>query len=410
MAKKREIQASPLTENQFLKSKIWCYALPFIYFFGVLVWNIVQGDIRSVNGYYLIHLFYNYDRGFVARGLVGEVISWFADTVSDEMTRQIMIIFDAILAFCGSLYIGKTLSLVRKDKEKLQCIVFIVLMFFVFAGPLNYYYVDFKLDKLLWALSFLAVFLMNYRFGVYLVPVICVIATLINPVFLLCSMILVSIILLQKFHESSYRAANGIVCAVAYLTMIAIGLYAPISEKKLGFNSGREVIDFYFSRYSGTLDETAERLFETEWLVDYYEPAETWIRFAFEKYFIELNNGFKALLAFILMALPAFVLFVGIWKKAIRNEENKMQKFIYFLCAIAPVVLIPTVVISWEFTKYFYNYLLVQVGLIMYFITNKTPSFCITVQKLTEYCREHIAVALGVIAYFATYMAVFRCM
>jgi len=410
MTKNRGLQDKTLTENNFLKSKVWCYALPFVYFAGNLVYCISTGKIRSVNGYYLIHLLYTYDHGFVARGLVGEVISWFTDTVSDDLTKMIMIIFDAILVCCCSLYIGKILTLVQKDKEKLQCISLIILLFFVLAGPLNYYYRDFKLDKLLWALSFFAVFLSHFKFGIYFVPIFCIIATLINPVFLFCSMILVSIILLQRFYENSYRVQNAVICIISYVSMIIIGICAPLSEKKLGFSTSREMIDFYFSRYTGILDERADAAFETEWLIDYFEPADKWFSFAFEKYFIELNNGFKTAMALILIALPAFALFVFIWKNAMKLESNKMQRFIYFLCAIAPVVLIPPVILSWEFSKYFYNYLLVQVGLILYFISNKTPSFWMSMENIMKYCKEHILVAVGVIVYFATYMAVFNSM
>ena len=348
--------AKPSPSTEFNFPLIGCYLIPLFYFIGTIIYVLARFGKIYVSGYYLIHYFYTYDHGYVARGLIGEILSWFFDTLNGEQLANISIFLNVCLALSCSLFVGKALHSVRKDKFRFSVICLIVLIFFVFAAPVKFYSADPKLDKNLWTLAFIAVILAQNKIGIYLVPAICIIATMINPVFLFCSMIMVSIILLQEFFSNGFSVKNGIICAVSYISMIAIALYGTFSRRAVNFSTPAELIDFYFSRYEGTLSEDVYHLFETEWLFDYFDPMGTIIRKAYEIYFVNWGNGIRTVLHFTLVALPAYILITIFWKKIIKLEENKPQKFIYFLCAITPLVIIPPVVLSWEFSKYFYNY------------------------------------------------------
>ncbi len=394
------------TEVEFNFSAIGCYLIPLIYFVGNLVYIVERYGKTYVSGYYLIHYIYTHDHGYISRGLVGEIISWFYDSVSAETLANIVLFFNVCLAISCSLYIGKAFQSVRKDKYRFSVLFFIVLVFFVFASPVNFYYEDIKLDKILWTLTFIAVILAQNKIGICFVPAICIIATMVNPIFLFCSMILVSIILLQEFYSANYSVKNGIICGIAYISMIVVGLIAPISEKYLGFATPTEMVEFYFSRYDGVIDEYTLHLFETEWLFDYFEPLKNIFRMAYEIYFLNWGNGLRTALCFSLMALPAYCLLIAFWKKTIDFEENKFQKFIFFLCLISPVVIIPPVLISWEFSKYFYNNVLMQVGLIIYFLVKKSPALLCTIKEIESYFKTHILQTFIVLFYFITYIAI----
>ncbi len=388
-------------------SKLVCYLFPFVVLGGNLAFCLLNNDINATNGYYMIHYLYTYDHGFVSRGLVGEIISWFSDTVSENTIQTVMIIFAFLLMIAGSLCIGKALSCVRNDPERFNAVFLIVVVFYMLAMPFDFYYEDCKLDKLLWALTLLAVFLSDNKITIWFVPVLCAVATLVNPVFVFCSMILIAIILLQKFHSENYAVKNGILCGITYLAIIAIALLAPISEKWLGFETPAELIDFYFARYEGVLDEKTYGLFETEWLFDYFEPLDEIIRLAYEIYFVEWSNGLRTAICFIALALPSYICLGTFWKTAIRSEENKMQKFIYFLCAVSPVVMLPSVLISWEFSKYFYNNLLAQTGLIVFFIANGNPAVLQTTEKVKTFCKNNLLFTLCAAMYLLTAIATF---
>lgn len=401
MTSDKKLSKGNFSVEKLFSSPIVCYLVPFVCLGGYLIYCIAAKKIPPPSGYYLIHYLYVYDHGFVARGLVGEVISWFAQTVTDEMIHGVIIGFSALLMISASLCIGKALTKVRNDEKRLSWVLFMIIIVCVLPMSFKMYYADMKLDKMLWALTFFAVFLADRKYGIWVVPFLCITATLVNPVFLFCSMILIAIILLQEFHSSKYSAKNGIICGISYVSMIAIGLYGTISEKWIGFATPEEFIDYYFSRYGGGLTSGEYNLFATEWLFDYFEPLDKIFETSFRIYFMEWGNGIICILNFILIALPAYILLSIFWKKVMQSETNKFQKFIYFLCAVSPVVIIPPVSISWEFSKYFYNNFIMQVCLIIFFIVRGNPAILSAVEETIKNCKKHFVLTAAVITYFS---------
>lgn len=401
MTSDKGLEKGGLSATKLFSSPIICYLAPFICLGGYLIFCIAANRIPQPSGYYLIHYLYVYDHGFVARGLVGEVISWFAQTVTDEIIYGVIIGFSVLLMISASLCIGKALSKVRNDEKRLSWILFMIIILNVLPMSFDMYYADMKLDKMLWALTFFAVFLADRKYGIWFVPILCVLATLVNPVFLFCSMILIAIILLQEFHSNGYSVKNGIICGVSYLSMIAIGLYGTISEKWIGFATPEEFIDYYFSRYGGSLTSGEYNLFATEWLFDYFEPLDKIFETSFRIYFKEWGNGIVCIMNFILIALPVYILLTIFWKKVMQSETNKFQKFIYFLCAVSPIVIIPPVSISWEFSKYFYNNFIMQVCLIIFFVVRGNPAILSAVEETVKGCKKHIVLTGAVLTYFS---------
>ena len=320
-----------LNSNRLQKtvfSPLTLYLAPLIILGSYLVSLIFTGKLHSVDGYYLIHYLYNYSHGFVARGLTGEIISRFFDTVTPEVTKGVVIFFSVSLLLSASLCIGKALTKVRDDRERCIWVLMLITLLCVMPITFRKFFIDTKLDKMLWALTLFSVFLSDRKIGVWLVPVLCITATLINPVFLFCSMILIAIILLQKFRDSGFKAKNGVLCAVSYLSMIAIGLYGSISEKYLGFSTPDEFIQYYFSRNAGGLPAEYER-FATEWLFDYFEPLKNVFKLAYEIYFVNWGNGITDILNFVFAAIPLLVstvpLLVSTFPKLFLTVPSKLS-------------------------------------------------------------------------------------
>ncbi len=391
-------------EQGIFSSAIACYLFPFVVFGGYLLYCILAKLMPHAQGYYLIHYLYTYDHGYISRGLVGEVISWFADTVSDDLTRWIMTGFSALLMLGMSLCIGKALSKVRFDKENLSVVLFIVVMIFMIPMPYRFYYMDMKLDKLVWALTLLSVYIADTKVGKWVVPFICMLATVVNPVFVFTSMILIAIILLQEFYSSGYSVKNGIICGVAYTGIIALALLAPISEKWVGFENAQEMAAYYFTRYTGEVNAELMEPFDY-WLMDFFEPTETLLTHPFEVFFKNYGMGIKTILNVVFLGIPACTLLGIFWKKVMKAEINKFQKFIYFLCAISPIVIIPPLILSWEFSKLFINNLLVQAGLVVYFVVKGNSAVVKVCSEIKDFGKKHLVVSVSVILYFVCYLA-----
>lgn len=396
--KTAETRISPASKNRL--AAFACYLIPFLGLGGYLLSLILQGTNFNVTGYYLIHYLYTYDHGFVARGIVGEVISWFFDTVSPEVMRNTVLLFSVLLMVSASLCIGKALNAVKDKPGLFFFTAFTAILICVMPASFRYYYTDIKLDKLLWALTLFSVLLVDKKYGIWLVPFLCIGATLVNPIFLFCSMILISIILLQEFYSKGFSKKNGIICAFSYITMIILGIYALASEKFLGFETPQEMVDYYFSRYGGVLSEEDYHFFTTEWLFDYFEPMEEIIRTSFRIYFVEWGNWKVCLLDLFFLMIPTYTLTGIFWKSCMRSAEDKFQKFIFFLCLISPIVIILPIVFSWESSKYFFNNLIVQLSLMIYFAVSGNGAFINTLNKTFAKIKEHIIPSLLLLTYF----------
>lgn len=377
-----------------VSSKLFCYILPFL---GLGVWLLTQ-NIPAVGEYNLIQYLYTYDHGYVSRGFVGEVISWFADTVSDELTFKINTAFSWFLMISAALCMGKALSCVRRDKQKICQIFFLLVFVSSLPFAFRFYFTDIKLDKLVWAITLLAVFLSDKKFGVWLVPVLCALATVINPVFVFTSMVLVAIIILQEFLSNGYSKKNLAICIISYVSIIVIALIAPVSQQYLGFETPKEMVDFYFARYDGVLDEEIYNYFVNEWLLDFFMPVKDIFGYSFGMFFKD-GGGIRGIIFTLIEAVPIYIISEYIWKNAIKSETDKFQKFIFFLCSIAPVVIIPAISISWDVAKYVGNTVLVQFGLLVYYIAKGNTSVCNAVNKVADFFKNHIFVAAAVILY-----------
>ena len=394
-----------LSEDKGIFSSAFvCYLFPFVVFGGYLIYCILAKLIPHAQDYYLIQYLYTFDHGYISRGLIGEIISWFADTVSDDLTRRVTTIFSAILMLSMSLCIGKALSEVRFDKEKLAIVVFVVVMIFMIPMPYRFYYTNVKMDKLVWALTLFSVYINNTKIGKWIVPFICMLTTVVNPIFVFTSMILIAIILLQEFFSSGFSVKNGVICAVTYIAIIVIALLAPISEKWVGFDNAIEMVDYYFVRYEGVLDPRTKEMFNI-WLMDFFELPENILPYSFEHFFKSMGMGLRFAAGAVLFGIPVCIFTSFFWTKVIKAEENKFQKFIYFLCGISPIVIIPPLILSWEFTKLFVNNIFVQAGLVIYFVVRGQPAIIKVCGEIKEFCKKNILASTAVIFYFVCYVA-----
>lgn len=388
------IQREPET-----KYKVLCYVIPLILSGIAVGWYLLKNGMPGVGGYYMIHYLYTYNHGYIARGLVGEVLSLLFDNISDNIMSGTVFVFSVLYALTFALFSGSVLRRCLGDTERLTFTALIIAVLYASPATFRMYMGDIKPDKLLWVFTFMAMLVLDKKYLFWLAPVFCIIATFVNPVFLFMSMFLISIAMLREFVVSGYSKKYGIICAVSYVLMIAIGVYGVISEKFVGFETPREMVDYYFSRYTGSVDIDYES-FETEWLFDYFSESLDLNR-AFQIYFVNWENGFKCIFSFLFFALPVFSVLAVFWKKASLKTDNRMQKFIYFLCAISPVATLPVIVVSWEASKYFTCNAVVQMFLMAYFISKNDLCVTDTLKEFFDYLREHFILSASIVAYLA---------
>ncbi len=392
---KKAQSLSSSKHNAFVGSL--CYILPFVFLSVNFVLMINEKGLPRAQGYYMTHYLYTYDRGFISRGFVGEVISWFVDTVTDDFLSAVLVTFQVLLIISASLVIGKFLNKVKDDEVWFKPMAVMMTAICLFPSFFRMYSVDPKLDKLLWALALLAVFFADMKYGVWLTIPLCLLATLVNPVFLITSMLLVSLILLQEFQSSGKSLKNGVVCAIAYSSMIALGLYALFTQNDVEFETVREFVDFFFSRYEGTeLEYISYESYETLWVPDFFVHGvdDFWNKVftVAESAFFNFHQGLYSILCLLFVYTPAYIILGKFWYRCSKKETDKFQKFIFFLCSIVLIPSIPAILVVWEGPKYFSNSFRIQLFLIAYYITKRHPSVLETFTEMLDFAKKNILI------------------
>lgn len=364
----------------------------------------VFDKVDAAEGYYLIHYNYNYSRGFVARGLVGQILSMLFDKITPTVIKGTIVVFDSLLIVSSSLCIGKALNKCRDDHFAFFVVSLAILVLCFCPYTFRYYFADSKLDKLFWALTLFAVYFSDTKHFKWLAPLLCIVAVLVNPVFLFMSNILISLVLLQQFANNRKSVFNGVVCMLTYALLIAIGIYGVISEKWLGFKDAYELMDYYFANYTGELTPAYYSEMARMCLCDYFIDYKDVLTQAFQLYFIGWGNGKSVILDTIFVTIPVFIPLTAFWVSVFKAEKDKFQKLIYFFCIISPVVAVPVTIVSWENSKYFSAIFIVQICLLVYFTVHKNEAVINTLLRIKNYFSSHVISLAALAAFYMLYV------
>jgi hypothetical protein len=401
MSDKNTFEKLKSINNIIVNSKLTAFIVPFICVSAYYVYLIITQSLPFAQGYYEIHYLYTYNHGFISRGLVGEVLSLFFDKITPEITKYVIFGFSVFLIAAASLCIGSAVNRAKSDKDRWTSVIVLIIVACILPVSFRVYLMDIKLDKILWALTLLAVFLTDKKVGIWFTPLLCIIAVLVNPVFLFCSMLLIAVILLQLFYESKYSVKNGIICLLSYVSMAAVGLLSALSEKFVGFSDPYQMADYYFSRSDTQMVGELRQKFGEEYLFDFFEPLNKVLKLSFDTYFTAWGLGKDDTLNFVFLTLPLYIVLFVFWKKAMSHEENKFQKFIFIICIISPILTIMPILLSWEASKYFGNNMLAQLCLIIYFISHNNKA---VVSALKDFKQSSVLMLTALIGYFALFI------
>lgn len=389
--------------ESFSKSRLFCYLAPFAVLAAYLIYIIAAGKVEFSRGYYELQYLINYDRGYCVRGFIGEIISWFADTVTPGIIRGVVNFGSVFLLVSASLCFGSVLDKTRDNPELFRAAAVIIALLCVAPFTFRYHFSGMQHDKFFWALALLAVYLTQFKKGIYAVPFVCFLATLVNLSFLLGSMFLVAIILLDKCRESGFARKNIIICAVAYLGMIGIMILGMLTTNNQGFADGYEMLDFYFSRYSEPLMPSKAENLVNGLLVEYFnDGAVDMVSKLHQMYIVNGDRDLTLFFNGVLFSVPLLIGLAVFWIAAIRAEKEKFGKFIFFLCGATLVSLIFSPFLGWSTRFYFYSYI-VQIGLILYFMANKNETVTQLVCRVRNFCSEHIVASAAALSYFAIF-------
>ncbi|MBR0414079.1 MAG: hypothetical protein IJI67_03300 [Clostridia bacterium] len=385
------------------------YLAPFLILSAVMVVLMLSGHNFSAYSYYIIHYLYTYRHGYISRGFIGELISWFVQTVTPQVTAAAVIIGSFLLIIAASVCIGFVLNKVKKEKELFWLIFWFIVILCLSPFTFRNYLTAIKIDKFVWAVTLFAMPLLAYKKAIWMVPPLCVLAIVINPIFLFTSLVALAIPLLQKIYDEKYSRKMIALCAVTYALCIIVGLASAISEKHVGFANAEEMVRYYFSRYvdeNGNSVVTRELIqgYGEDLLIDFFMPFKELLPTAMKANLTHSDSFNGILFNLMFFVVPVNALLIAFWCTCIKNSKAAFQKFIFVVCILSPLVAVLPSILSGEISKYFSNNVFAQACVIIFFIVSRNEAVLAAVGTVKRKAAGNKVLTAIVVSYLTLLM------
>jgi hypothetical protein len=214
-------------------------------------------------------------------------------------------------------------------------------------------------------------------------------------------MILIAIVLLQKFYDSRYSIKNGAVCLLSYGLIIAVSIYGTSVMYDLSFGSPKEMCEYFLSRYTGDPYSTVQWYVDTVF-VEYFVPMFPGISYLIENFLNFDSRFWKLVFDLLLLYIPMFAACGYFWLKSLKSTENKFQKFIFFLCLISPVLTMFPLLISLEYERHFDVNIQMQICICLYYLAKRNDAATSAAARIYDFFAANRQAFYLSAAYFIT--------
>lgn len=333
----------------------------------------------------------DYSHGFMPRALLGEMISWFSDTVSLEILFSLSFAVCVLLCVSAAL-LGGYLIKHCENKTAVTAIIAIMLGSPIFM-PLFASWLG-LMDVYLILLTFIAFAFNENKILRYLIPVIAIICTAIHHAYLFLYMVPIAIALLYDFFKNKKYIRDGLLCGVTYISLISLGLFMVKARNADGFSSVDEMIDFMIKKSDIPLSR--------EWL-QAVVPNEYTTGVDYIRDTVTSTMSASNLIGIVVIFAPVFITFAYGWLKSIKNSPDKTEKFTLFLCLIHPVSSVPAYIFGLNWNRWTSAIITSQCILYLFMLHRKNEAVSVTVGKITGFFKKHFIFVVFYIIYAASF-------
>lgn len=338
--------------------------------------------------YYLI----TYEFGLVSRALIGSVFSLFTDRVTDKMIYLSALISFLILIIMISLLLG---GFIRKSKPEMKNPTTIFAILFL-ASPFSVTYLlglhIGRFDTYWIIITLLALVFLKNPVLKWSIPFLCAIAMSIHQGYMITYMPALAIPMLYEIYKNKYSKTSFAIFSLSCLTMIAFFIAFQFFPANIPFDNA---IDFanYLSQNS-SFRASAPQLY-----MEYFSP------------FVEsrLGDNIPLLktfalplgLTYLLFSLPLLIIFGFIWKRSFNLADNRFKKFVFSLCAMAPLVFIPAATLGLDWDRWWAAVINTQFVLIFYFVYSNEISVVKPIKAIASFFERHLLVLLLIVIFMS---------
>lgn len=343
--------------------------------------------------YYTMHIF-DYRIGFAPRIFIGSLMALFTDYKSLAfMNRFFIVVFfieALLLAFAGGGVIRRA-----KDEAKETVICFVALFFAIPHTAYLPYSATLSLDRFLPVITVIALMALRLKGFRWLVPLLIIAGLATYHGFAFMYMPVIALLLIYEATGDRKTARSLTLCVIGFIIMAVFSAYFFLYSGSSNFNNPGDFIAW-------AADKTDMRITgHAEDVVRFYlcaSPLEH-LGQTVEKEFEQRRIGPDILAASLL--LPAFACFCKIWITVFKAVKTKAEKFIFFMCIIAPVARVPLYFLSSDYFRFWPPVAASQFFFLFYFVTAQDKAVLEGLGKVGSFFKKNFILFLAMIIYFA---------
>lgn len=373
------------------------YELPV--FLILITLYAFRHDFYTRDIYNILHI-YDYRIGFAPRLFIGSLMSIFTDYKSMEFMNNFFNVVCIASIFLFSFAAGRT---IRKsdDKTRNTAIIFVMLFLAVPYSQTVFFPRLVSLDRFLVLFTFLAFMAINKKGFKWLVPLLIIMSLATYPGYAFTYMPAVAILLIYEVYRNNSSRQSIALCVVGFAVMAVFSAYFFLYSGINGFGSVEELIAYSFDK-TDIRDRVGEfdmRLVLNGFL--FQKPGEFFWNSTVP---LEGWKGLKYELKGILFLIPLLAVFFFVWKNAIKNSTNKLEKSIYIMCLLAPLARLPMYILSTNFVRGRISVVTIQFFLVFFFLYIRDPIVSASARKIGDYFKKNYELLFVLVAYLIVFL------
>lgn len=340
------IYKSRLLEAVYRRMCAFSYELVFLLFsvFMIIRWGYYPRVNSYLAGYSSAFYLKSNEFGFTKRGLIGSIFLSLSPYLTQENLAKAKLIFLALFYLAIGILIGK---FVRKQKSEITRWFFI---FLIIALPSTYTYVydDVRLDTYFTFVFLISTLVITTDSFLWMLPIAVSNMILINETTCVTYLPAVFSMLIYKYIRSDNKKDK-----LRYLTTTLLTSVFSIPLCLYFLFGSRQQSLWYSQNIQKMLEHIREHC-DFSFNLNALGAEASSLKQTGTVSFNSLNNSFSVTFLFLLSLIPAFYIFVRLWKHIISQlEENSpAEKKALLLLALSPLSTIAYMVIAYDYGRY----------------------------------------------------------
>ena len=306
---------------------------------------------------------FSYKYGLKSKFLIGSIIDIIHPYLSYRVVYYLILLSLLFIILLVSIYFGKIIRISEQNQKKGMIILAAVYL----ASPASISYLFYwgnygRLDTYLLALVLITVYIITKKPKLlFIVPIICIIGIAIHQVFIFTYFIPILCFLLYDTYENSFSKKNVAILILSIIFTLISFIYFQFFTPELQYASSSEFVDILSQKTSAPISKD---MIELEYFTSIKDQITD----------VVMPNLFRRILKGILilvLLMPVIIILAIIWKKAIKYTTDKKLKMVLYAMIISPLAILPALMLTVDWGRWFAAALIVQFCYIFYLYYRK---------------------------------------